>query len=238
MATRWGWLDALGAFLGGMLLLAWWGEAAAEPKDLRVVLETLAGRAGFTVEGLDRVAPGPPGVIPEGSPAEQVKALLQDYNYLLVHGPSGSLERVVITSRKASAGAPSPQRAYIETTRRGSQHEVQAILVGPNAIGKTVPLLVDTGASLVVLPASMVAELGFAPEQLRDGFGQTANGTVPMRLGQLRLVRVGAVAAEAVEVGFVADSLLGDAMLLGMSFLRRFRMTIDDQRNELILMAR
>ena len=58
-----------------------------------------------------------------------------------------------------------------------------------------------------------------------------------VKLGQLRNVRVGAVSAENVEVSFIEDSKLKGNRLLGMSFLQRFKMTIDDAANELVLMA-
>jgi aspartyl protease family protein len=186
---------------------------------------------------LARLGPEPAGLA-EGTPVERLKALLQDYNYLVVQSRPGLIERVLITSRKAADGAKSADRAYVETTRLGTHHQVQATLAGPNAVARTVPLLVDTGASAIVLPESMIEELGFAPEALQDGVSQTASGTVPVKIGVLRSVRVGAVSAGDVQVAFIADRRLNGAMLLGMSFLNRFRMTIDDASNELILLAK
>jgi aspartyl protease family protein len=205
--------------------------------DLRGELEALAAQGGFSIEGLARLGPEPAGLA-EGTPVERLKALLQDYNYLVVQSRPGLIERVLITSRKAADGAKSADRAYVETTRLGTHHQVQATLAGPNAVARTVPLLVDTGASTIVLPESMIEELGFAPEALQDGISQTASGTVPVKIGVLRSVRVGAVAAGDVQVAFIADRRLNGALLLGMSFLNRFRMTIDDVGNELILLAK
>jgi aspartyl protease family protein len=214
-----------------------WSLPAFAVGDLRGELEALAAQSGFSIEGLARIGPEPAGPA-EGAPAERLKALLQDYNYLVVQSRPGAIEKVLITSRKAADGAKSADRAYVETTRLGTHHQVQATLAGPNAVAKTVPLLVDTGASSVVLPESMIEELGFSPEALRGGVSQTASGTVPVKIGVLNSVRVGAVAASDVEVGFIADRQLNGALLLGMSFLSRFRLTIDDARNELILLAK
>jgi aspartyl protease family protein len=223
---------ASAALLGALFACfpAWAGE-------LRDELANLARQNGFVIEGLDKVEPGP-APSAEGSPAERVKALLVDYNYLLVGG-SNTIEKVRISRRKPSDGVVrSADRAYVKTQRQGSHHQVQVAVAGPNGVGKTLSLLIDTGASTLVLPESMMSELGFAPEALRAGSSHTANGTVPVRVGTLSSVRVGAVSAQDVEVSFIADQQLGGAMLLGMSFLSRFRMTIDDAGGELILYAR
>lgn len=211
--------------------------ALAAPDNLRSQLEALAAGHGFAIEGLGRIGAEPASPA-QGTPAEQIKALLQDYNYLLVQARPGVIEKVLITSRKVADGKKSADSAYIGTVRLGAHHQVAAALAGPNAVAKNVALLVDTGASTLVLPSSMIAELGFAPENLRDGLSQTASGTEPVKIGTLRSVRVGAVSADNVEVSFIADAKLQGAMLLGMSFLRRFRVTIDDAKNELILLAK
>jgi len=39
-----------------------------------------------------------------------------------------------------------------------------------------------------------------------------------------------------VKVTFISDDRLGNTMLLGMSFLERFNVTIDDAHNALILL--
>jgi aspartyl protease family protein len=111
-------------------------------------------------------------------------------------------------------------------------------MVGPNSVARTLPLMVDTGASTLVLPSSMMAKLGFTPEDLREGSSQTASGKVAVKIGLLRSVRIGAVSADNVEVSFIADAELSGNRLLGMSFLQRFKMTIDDAANELVLMAK
>jgi aspartyl protease family protein len=50
-------------------------------------------------------------------------------------------------------------------------------------------------------------------------------------------VKVGDATAENVEVSFIADELLGNQGILGMSFLRNFRMSLDDKNDELILLS-
>lgn len=213
------------------------GTVVAGQEDLRSQVEALAARSGFIVEGLERIGSDPAREV-EGTPAERLKALLREYNYLVVLGRAGTLEKVRISSRKADEAKGAADAATVPTTRVGSHHQVEAMIVGPNGVAETVPLIVDTGASTLVLPDSMIPELGFAPETLRPGKSQTAVGQVQVKMGMLRSVRLGAVTAEEVEVSFIADRKLGGTKLLGMSFLQRFRMTMDDTRNELILLAK
>ncbi len=138
----------------------------------------------------------------------------------------------------AYSAPPAADHAYtIKTTRRGPHHHVEAVLSGPNGYTQALTLLIDTGATTVVLPASLSAALGFRREELQDGWTQTANGRVPIKRGILASVKIGEATAENVEVSFIADELLGTQKILGMSFLRNFRMSLDDKNNELILLA-
>lgn len=208
----------------------------ADPEALRARLESLAAEHGFVVEGLDRLgselAPASTGDLPT-----QLKGLLEDYNYILMSDPAGAVERLVITSAKTPARARLIN-ATIKTTRLGPHHQVDTVLVGPNGVAFPVTLIVDTGASTVALPESMASELGFAPESLQPGVSHTANDIVPIKAGILESVRVGQVSATAVPVAFFPDERLRGAKLLGMSFLSRFRMTLDEAENELILLAK
>ena len=99
-------------------------------------------------------------------------------------------------------------------------------------------LMVDTGATRIVLPESMTRTLGFSDKDLKSGWTQTANGKVRTEQGILRSVQVGRAIVDDVAVNFVADEALGKNALLGMSFLGRFRITIDERNERLILMVR
>lgn len=207
----------------------------AEAAGLADQLAALAQENGFSVEGLDRLS-GEPGRGAAGDIKDRLKALLQGYNYVLVESRPGQIERLVITGIARSGGKPSS--STVSTLRVGVHHQVEAILVGPNGVPQTVSVLVDTGASTVVLPASMIAVLGFDAERLSAGISQTASGQVHTKTGTLSSVTVGPASAENVPVSFIADKRLNGAMLLGMSFLNRFRVTIDDERNEIVLLAK
>lgn len=219
--------------------LAWAAMAAAQDADggLRGQIDALATRAGFTVNGLERIGEASARPTPDGPPARQIEELLKGYNYIIVHEANGGIHELRILTRRSATG-PVPRRGVVKTERRGSQHVVEAELIGPRGARRTVRLVVDTGASIVVLPSSMIEPLGFRAEELDDDEAETANGTVEVKMGTLRSVRVGEAKVGDVSVGFIADERIGTQPLLGMSFLERFRLTIDDKTNRVVLLPR
>lgn len=222
--------------LSGFALLSLAAAALGGDAGLRDQLSALARQHGFVIEGLDRVQ-GPASPPVDGPAREVLMKWLETYNYLVVGGKAGTLERVVITGvkpeRSKSSASPS-----VRTTREGIHHRVSALLTGPNGVPREVSLIVDTGASSIVLPDSLAPELGFTEDNLQIGSSQTANGVVAVRTGVLSRVHVGQTSSPDVQVVFVPDRRLGRVMLLGMSFLNRFRFTLDDDKDELILLAK
>jgi len=204
-------------------------------ETLRSQLEALAQETGVRIEGLDRVGDEPPRQN-EGDVTQRIKALLADYNFMIV-GQNGRIERVAITSLKNVAPKPKSS-GTVKTQRMGAHHQIMATLNGPNGIDVATSLLVDTGATTLVLPESMIRQLGFNQESLQSGISQTAAGTIPVKTGILKSVRVGDVSTENVPVSFINDQKLNGARLLGMSFLNRFRFSLDDENSELQLMAK
>jgi len=99
-------------------------------------------------------------------------------------------------------------------------------------------MLIDTGADRVVLPVSLMAALGLEPEELEQEQVQTANGVVEASIASLEAIWVGSKRIADVEVAFIDDQRLGGTALLGMSFLGRFNMTIDDAKNQLTLVVK
>ncbi|QXP84999.1 TIGR02281 family clan AA aspartic protease [Methylococcus sp. Mc7] len=210
--------------------------ACTDAAGLADQLAALAQENGFSIEGLDRLS-AEPGRTAEGGIKDRLKALLQGYNYILAESRPGRIERLVITGTARGGGKPPPS-STIPTLRIGAHHQVEAVLVGPNGVPQTVSVLVDTGASTVVLPTSMINTLGFDAERLSAGISQTASGQVRTQTGVLPSVTVGPASAENVPVSFIADKRLNGAMLLGMSYLNRFRVTIDDEHDEIVLLAK
>lgn len=89
--------------------------------------------------------------------------------------------------------------------------------------GVEVRLLVDTGASTVVLKATDAAEAGIDVDGLSFSVPvQTANGTAYAAPVRLRSVAIGPIVLDGVE-GLVAKPGSLNQNLLGMSFLNRLR---------------
>lgn len=217
--------------------LALAGPARAA-EDLRDQILDLAAHEGFLVSGLEQIDDAPARKLLVAEPARQLEALLNGYNYMLVHNPGGGIRELLILEPRPSTEEMF-KRYAVRTTRKGPHHVVETTLVGPGGGQATVQLTLDTGATMIVLPQSLIAPLGFEAADLRDGWSRTAGGRVPVKLGTLQSVKVGHAMAKEVDVAFLSkqddDTELS---LLGMSFLGHFRLTIEDAKDQIILMAR
>jgi aspartyl protease family protein len=215
--------------------------------DLRAQLNELATMYGFEIQGLGLVGNESARVV-SGDVRQQLDRLLGGYNYVVVDDEQGDIGKVIILAVGEAGVLPevgisninilSPPGTHVIPARREGAHQVvDAVVVGPGQAPVAVSLMVDTGASTVVLPASMIALLGFDDEELRDGWTQTANGRVLAKIGTLDSVDVGTAVVEGVDVTFLDDRRLGGSKLLGMSFLQHFSLTIDDANSRIILSA-
>jgi aspartyl protease family protein len=212
--------------------------AAWAAADLRATLEDLSRQHRFLLEGSDHLVSGE--AVDEALPADirpRLARLLHRYNYLVVSSSDRAIERVVVIGVKHDGHFVAPTNS-VKITRDGMHHRVDAVLTGANGHEVTTSLIIDTGASNVVLPASMIEALGFRAADLKQATSQSASGPLPVRVGTLRSVDLGGNRAAEVSVSFVDDQKLGDLRLLGMSFLGRFRVTIDDERESLTLIER
>ncbi len=94
--------------------------------------------------------------------------------------------------------------------------------------GQRIRFMVDTGASDIVLTQADARRLGLDPESLAySGRAQTANGTVVTAPVTLGTVALGPHEDRAVPA--VVNSGEMDMSLMGMSFLSRFRLTLDGE---------
>jgi clan AA aspartic protease (TIGR02281 family) len=101
---------------------------------------------------------------------------------------------------------------------------------------RTARFMVDTGASLCAISPELADSLGIRPEPDAPVIElQTANGRTSGRLVRIASIRVGE--AEVINVpGVMVDSAnLGNAGILGMSFLSGYVVTIDPSRQLLNL---
>jgi len=85
--------------------------------------------------------------------------------------------------------------------------------------GGTVRMLVDTGASLIALPAGDAARLGIDYKKGQLGYTSTANGVKPVYRVTLDTVRIGDIQLNQIEATVHEGGL--PIILLGMSFLNR-----------------
>jgi len=93
--------------------------------------------------------------------------------------------------------------------------------------GGAVHFVVDTGATVVVLPAADATRLGIDYRKGQRAQSKTAGGIVPVYRVQLDRVKVGAIELTGVEAVVIEQGL--DIALLGMSFLSRVNMKHDGQ---------
>jgi aspartyl protease family protein len=93
--------------------------------------------------------------------------------------------------------------------------------------GGTVRFMVDTGATMIALPAADAKRLGINYLKGERGFVQTANGTAPAYRVKLDTVRLGDITLNNVD-GMVLEGGL-TMPLLGMSFLNRTEMKRDGE---------
>lgn len=217
--------------------------------EVATELDRLSRELDFDVRGLEQT---------QGATAhsggetliERLHLLLEDFDHVIVQTPDAGIERVIILGEKAAyvpppmvvEGGESPasgDEIVLATQRRGVSHLVTLGLEGTSG-GAPIQesMLIDTGADRVVLPVSRIASLGLTPDALLQQQVQTANGAVEARIGRVAAIWVGSKRLADVEVAFIDDQRLGGTSLLGMSLLGRFRMTIDDDTNQLTLVLK
>ena len=88
--------------------------------------------------------------------------------------------------------------------------------------GGSVRFLVDTGASLVALPAADARRLGINYKQGKQSFASTAGGVTPVYVVKLDTIRIGDITIHQVDAVVIENGL--DLALLGMTFLNRTEM--------------
>lgn len=136
-----------------------------------------------------------------------------------------------------SSPAPTATRAVMEdpagtTTIRAD--EDGHFRVDATIGGRRVPMLVDTGATVVALSFEIGQQLGLASNGDRfDARVSTANGSVGAKRVVLRDVRIGSVKLDDVSAIVMSPGAM-DGALLGMSFLGRLR-KLETARDRLVM---
>jgi len=134
--------------------------------------------------------------------------------------------RTLLRGQHFQSGGSDRQSTVLTADRRGH------FIAEGGINGKPVRFVVDTGATVVALPASDAVRLGIDYRKGRPGSTRTAGGVVPVYRLTFDTVRVGGIELHAVE-GLVIEQGL-DIALFGMSFLSRVEMKNEGQAMTLI----
>jgi aspartyl protease family protein len=176
---------------------------------------------GKAVLVIDRAAPRTLAVgqvSPEG-----VKLIETDSNSATVEF-GGQRQTIAVGDRGAvSAATPNngPRRVVLYPDTNG-----HFLTIG-SVNGAPVRFMVDSGATMVVLPASDAKRAGIDYVRGQQGVAVTANGAIRAYMLKAQSVKVGELELKNVDVQ-VDDAPMGEA-LLGMSYLGRVTMQRDGQ---------
>ena len=205
--------------------LSAYAQDAEDAEDLFKQIQSLQSRMNIQITGLERIQ-NEEKVMTSGSLEQQIEQVLASYNHIISRNTKGLIERIVIINKKQKT---EPDRIVLPTTLKGNHFMVSVAISGNGSLWQNLDMIIDTGADLVVLPESMIGQLGLADSAFTRKKMQTANGTTEAKIGKLQELRIAGETVENVEVAFIPDSLLGKNCLLGMSVLGRYQINIDDK---------
>jgi aspartyl protease family protein len=126
--------------------------------------------------------------------------------------------RVLQQGQHYRSGAPASDRAQAVLAAGPGGHFMAEGLVN----GSSVRFLVDTGATMIALPAHDAARMRIDYRKGQPGLMNTANGTAPVYKVTLDTVRLGDIELHSIDAVVFERGL--DTALLGMSFLNRVEM--------------
>lgn len=182
---------------------------AAWAADISVV-GLFPGKAVLVVDGA-----GPRTYAVGSSVASGVRLVATDQNGATLE-TNGRRETIALGSHVNRQPAAAQASAVLQADGRG--HFFAETVVN----GKPVRMLVDTGASLIALPASDAQRMGIDYRRGQPAMVSTANGMAPAYRVRLDTVRVGDLELNQVDALVQEQGL--PLALLGMSFLNRTEM--------------
>jgi clan AA aspartic protease (TIGR02281 family) len=148
----------------------------------------------------------------------------------------GALQEFKVYQSSVPGQAPEPSgppvagpgRVKMTPTKPGGTVVIDAMLNRR----VTVPMLLDTGADFTVLTKQVARDLRLSSlDHLPTQEFKTAGGPVRFPIATLQSLRVGTAEARDVEVAIDIDGHMPMG-LLGMTFLRYFKVTVDQQRGQ------
>ncbi|MDE3176058.1 MAG: TIGR02281 family clan AA aspartic protease [Pseudomonadota bacterium] len=149
---------------------------------------------------------------------------------------------------QADRPAPAPARAAARPPEAPAQVAVRRDLVGEKSLaadaggqysvdalvaGQSVRMLVDTGATMVVISAALAARIGLSFEAGKKWRLHTANGESVAAEAMLPNIDLGGLYMANVPA-LIAAPEAGEVNLLGASFLKR--LTSVEQRNGVLML--
>jgi len=197
---------------------------AEEAGDLFTHIQTLQNEHQIEISGLEKIS-NTQIVSPGGNLEQQVKQLFAGYNHIVTRTPKGKIQRIVIISKKEKT---THRRMVLPTSQQGRHYTVEVMLTGDGKSWQTLDMIIDTGADLVVLPVSLIDQVGLSGHAFKHATLQTANGVADAKIVKLQELRIAGESLDNVEAAFIEDRLLGGNKLLGMSVLGKFQINIDD----------
>jgi aspartyl protease family protein len=180
-----------------------------DTSDLFQQIQSLQSRMNIQITGMERIQ-NEEKVMTNGSLEQQIEQVLASF----------------IINKKQKTEV---DRIVLPTSHQGNHFMVSVAISGNGSLWQTKDMIIDTGADLVVLPESMIAQLGLTDSAFTKKTMQTANGITEAKIGLLQELRIAGETIENVEAAFIPDALLGKNCLLGMSVLGRYQINIDDK---------
>ena len=206
-------------------------QNAEEGDNLFDQIQSLQSQMNIRITGLERIH-NEEKVITRGNLEQQLEQVLASFNHIISRNAKGQIEHVVIINKKQKTET---DRIVLPTRLEGNHLMVSVSVSGDGRLWQTLDMIIDTGADLVVLPESMIAQLGLADSSFTRHKMQTVNGLTEAKVGLLQELKIAGETVENVEAAFIADKLLGENSLLGMSVLGRYQLNIDDKSQSITL---
>jgi clan AA aspartic protease (TIGR02281 family) len=139
-------------------------------------------------------------------------------------------EAILIAPVPNTDQADEPQKFTINLTRDDGRLIVDGSINHHNFVR----FIVDTGASMTMIPASVASRLGLDTKRALLIEVRGIGGGIDGRLIEIDSLRVGNVEARNFDVVFTEDGV-GGLALLGADFLSRFRLHINYTREQMVL---
>ncbi|XSG81174.1 MAG: retropepsin-like aspartic protease family protein [Methyloligella sp. ZOD6] len=141
-----------------------------------------------------------------------------DIANMATRGQYGLMREFALETTEPDSDAVTPNGVVRIQPDRYGHYSTDAVING-----HILPVLVDTGASLVVLTYEDAQRIGLFPQNLQfSGRAKTANGVATVAPVRLNRVRVGGILLHDIPA-VVAERGVLHQNLLGMSFLRQLK---------------